>query len=70
MNKVAKKKTKNPGKKKKTVAAKVTKVTNQGEKMNTKHDKKMHVTDEGQSAVKNNGGAPVTDVSCILCEVF
>jgi len=46
------------------------KVTNEGEKTNTKRVKKMQETNERESMMNNNAGAPVADVSCLLCEVY
>lgn len=62
----AKNKTKTLRKKK--MVAKETKVTpKEGEKTN-EVAKKMQETIEGQSTVMKNVGAPVADVSCLLCE--
>jgi len=69
MKKGAKNKTKNLRKKK--MGVKETKVTTneeeEGEKTN-KVVKKMQETIKGPPAVKKNAGAPVADVSCIICE--
>ena len=71
MKKGAKNKTKNIRKKK--MGVKETKVTTneeeeeEGEKTN-EVAKKMQETIEGQSTVKKNAGAPIADVSYLICE--